>query len=182
MSAGKGQASMMDILLLGLFVSILIILSVYFGNEHIRFQVAREDSSYVSSMLQSTMSYTNSTYGSYQNNLNLSVAEAINLFLCTNKISEQGMNETLGRVLNSTVRPGYNYIFYTSGVTSTQRMAWVWNSQPDVCARYILVKEFDLVPSCNVAGYQPPILGIWPSWKPIPRKSACSETGPPVGG
>lgn len=181
MSVNKsGQASLIDILLLGLFISIVLVLSMYFGNEHVKFQVSREDSSYASAMLQGAMSYKNSTYGSYQNDMNLSVAELINLFFCTNKISEQDMNETLGEILNSTVRPGYNYILYTSGITSGQRTVWVWNRQPDVCASYILVKEFNLVPSCYVIGYQAPILGIWPSWKEIPRKSACAEAGLPV--
>ena len=169
--------------MLGLFISVLLVLSVYMGNEHIRFQIAREDSAYASAMLQSAMSYRNSTYGSYRNTMNLSLAEAINLMLCTNKISEQDINETLREVLDRTVRPGHNYILYSYGVVSgSPRMIWVWNSQPDVCARYILVKEFGLEPSCQVNDYQPPILGVWPSWKSIPRRSACGEGEDPVGG
>jgi hypothetical protein len=177
----KGQASLIDILMLGMFISVLLVMSVYFGNEHIRFQVAREDSSYASAMLQSAMSYRNSTYGSYQNTMNLSLAEAINLMLCTNKISEQDINSTLRKVLNMTVRPDYNYILYSYGVGPVSpRMIWVWNNQPDVCARYILVKEFSLEPSCVVTDYQPPILGIWPSWKEIPRLDACNDSEVPV--
>ena len=179
----KGQATLIDILLLGMFISAILVLSLYFGNEHVKFQVAREDSSYAAAMLQSLMDYRNTTYGSFSNDMNLSVAEAINLFLCTNKISERDINETLGSVLNSTVRPGYNYIFYAYGSRSgSSRVAWVWNRQADVCASYILVKEFSLEPSCRLDDYQAPILGIWPSWKNIPRKAACSsEEAPPLG-
>ncbi len=179
----KAQASLIDILMLAMFISAILVLSMYFGNEHVKSQIAREDSSYAAAMLQSAMDYRNSTYGSYQNDLNLTVAEAINLFFCTNKINEQDINETRRGVLNSTVRPGYNYIFYTYGISSgSGKIAWVWNNQADVCARYILVKEFTLEPSCKVNSYQPPLLGMWPSWKSIPEKSACGETGPPVGG
>ncbi|MEM7813421.1 MAG: hypothetical protein QW548_00800 [Candidatus Aenigmatarchaeota archaeon] len=166
-----GQATFVDAIILGLFISLLLALSIAMGTQPIQAQTAREEAFYANTMLLSAMRWENATYGGFDNsNLSMSVAEAVNLYFCTTFISASDVEAAIGYIMNSTIRPGMDYIFYAEGNSKT---LWVWNSQPDVCAKAITLVTFDLKPTCPVANWTAPMLGIWPHWKALPPKSAC---------
>ena len=166
----KAQASLIDILLLGFFISIALVLGMYTGEQHIQAEITKEESRYAQSMLLAAMNYRNSTYGSYNNVYNLSLAEALDLYYCRGQVTEDDLNTTLKHLLDKLIKPGYNYIFYSRISTPVHKSIKVWKGQPDVEAGYIPIKTFDLKLSCDVGDYYPPMLGIWPEWKKLPRK------------
>ncbi len=183
---GKGQATMIDLLMLGLMISILLVSTIYFGSEAGRAQTAREDSVYAQSMMNALMNYNSTTYGAtpptYDNSANLPFAEALNLYFCKGGSLGTALPETAQIFLDKTIKPGYDYIFVAQCGGKT---IYVWNKQSDVCADYITLSVFDFKLSCDInlkckgedkdgneiTIYQQPKIGIWPDWKEIPPAS-----------
>jgi len=173
----KGQASMVDIIMLGLLISVLLVSSIFFSTAQNRAQTSREDSSYAQSMLNALMNYNISVYGTsttYQNSAWLSFSQALNLYFCNGGTPlANSLNETAGDFLNRTIKPGYDYIFIAQ--KSGKRAIYQWNKQYDVCMDYITLSVFDLKLSCGSfdrgSGEWPPTLGIWPDWKDVPPAS-----------
>ena len=166
----KGQVGLIDVLLLGFFISVSLILGMYMGEGQVQAEITKEEAGYAQSMLLAVMNYKNSTYGSYSNIHNLSLAEAIDLYACTGKISREDLESTLKYLLGRMVKSGYNYIFYFYVVGYGEKELWVYNKQKKVCAKYIPLKTFDLKLSCNTYNYTLPKLGIWPEWKELPEE------------
>jgi len=125
-------------------------------------------------MMISMMNYRGEEYGNYNNTGNVSMAQALDAFFCDYGPSEADMNEAVSGMLNKTVKPDYNYIFYAMSGSKTVH---AYNRQADVCAGYLPVVSFEVRTSCNATVEQQPLLGIWPSWRVLPRKSEppCSE-------
>ena len=169
-----GQASMIDLLILGLFISILLVVGMY-SPTFFSAQTNREEANYAESMMLSFMNYRNSTYGSFNNTGNMSIAEAINLYMCKSLISEADINITSKYLLDSLVKPSYNYIFFTSAnmTGGPYKSLWVWNSQSDVCTSSITLSSFNLTLACPTDDSVRPLIGIWPKWKVLPPKSGC---------
>ncbi|MFQ5647626.1 MAG: hypothetical protein ACE5FW_00130 [Candidatus Aenigmatarchaeota archaeon] len=161
----KGQASLIDVLLLGFFISIALVLGIFIGEGHVQAEVTREESGYAQSMLLAAMNYRAPQYGGYSNAHNLSLAEAIDLHACRGIPPKPDLRSALGTFFNKTVKPGYSYIFYFRAGNKTLH---VWNRQENVSAGYLPLKTFDLIPTCPTNEYTPPTLGIWPGWKELP--------------
>lgn len=171
----KAQVSFIDVLLLGLFISLVLILGFTVGRNYMTSFVTKEESTYAKSMLVSLMNYRNTTYGDYNNTAGLTTAEAINLYFCTGKIGSRDLNESIKALLDDLVKPNYNYIFYTYGQS---RQVWVWKGQKELCASYIPLRTFNLKLTCDIIDYKPPMLGIWPEWKDIPL--TCENSTNPM--
>ena len=160
----RGQASLIDVLILGFSISIALILGIYMGEGHIQAEITKEEAGYTQSMLLAAMNYKADAYGSYSNVYGITLAEAIDLFACTDMISETDLEAGLKYIFDKTVKPDYSYIFY---FVSGSKVLHVYNKQEEVCARYIPIKTFDLKLSCE-GNYTLPTLGIWPDWKDLP--------------
>lgn len=174
MLENKGQASLLDVLLIGLFISILLVVNSYFGNAPYQAEVSREEVLYSDTALASMMNYVNKTYDSYDNKFNLTIAEMFDLYYCGKdnvRIYESQLNKTVMWFLDKIIPENYNYIFWTKDPES-KRGIHVWRGQPDVCAEYIAVKSFNYKITCREERV-PITLFIWPSWKEIPRKGEC---------
>ena len=168
---GRGQASLLDILLLGFSISLVTALGWTSGNGHLVSHVIQEESGYADSMLRAVMGYRNQTFGGYLNEGNLTLAQALNLWYCTGRPElEEGLGETFRYLLDRMVKPGYRYIFYT-GINRTGYAGALtaWNSQPTVETDRLALKSFNLTPSCPCLEYFPPTLGIWPGWRNLPE-------------
>ena len=172
----KAQAALVDIVLLGTFISILLVYSFYSSNFSSNYKNT-EEASYAESMMFSLMEYRNSTYGAFNNSGNMSFSEALGVYFCRAGLDETDLNGTVKYLLDRTASPLYNYIFYSSAVgqSGPQKQVWVWNSQSDVCASSITLTTFNLSLVCSTTDYFKPELGIWPKSKIIPPKSACSQ-------
>ncbi|MBU5557731.1 MAG: hypothetical protein KQA33_01495 [Candidatus Aenigmarchaeota archaeon] len=166
----RGQVSLIDVLIFAFAITGALAVSIHFADSSSRAQVVATESQYAESMLLTTMSWTNESIGSWPNSLNMTLADALNVYFCNASISRSDMETAIGHVLNATVKPGYNYIFFASYTNQL----WVWNAQADVCAKYISLVTFDFTPACNYSiSYNPPTLGIWPAWKKLPPAAAC---------
>src|SRR3989338_7972851 len=104
----KGQASMIDILMLGLAISVLMVSTIYFGDAERRAQAGREDSAYAQSMMNALMKYNAGEYGAYDNSAGLTFSEALSKYLCygPNPTSDD-MKEATSSFLGKTIKPGY---------------------------------------------------------------------------
>jgi hypothetical protein len=175
LSRAKGQASLLDILVLGLFISIVVVMGLYIGNTAAQSQITREEAGYSLTQINTLMKYVPQNFGAVPNTNSWTMADAINQYFCNNAIGQTDLQTTIGDALNKTVRPGYNYIFYTYAATDmgTQYL-WTWNKQSDVCAEYIPVVAFNMTVACPYTQYQKPLLGIWPEWKKLPPKANCT--------
>ncbi len=175
---------MIDLLMLGLMISILLVSTIYFGSEAGRAQTAREDSVYAQSMLNALMNYNASQYGKdniYDNSADLPFAEALSLYFCNGGATlSKALNETAGSFLNKTIKPGYDYIFIAQKLP--RAAVYQWNKQYDVCADYITLAVFDLKLSCGEfsSDDKKPTIGIWPDWKEIPPASDPKCSTPPI--
>lgn len=169
----KGQASLIDILVLGMFISLTLILSNYIGEEQVKTEIVREEAIYIQSALQSALNYKSDSYGEYQNTADFRVREAMDIVFCNETTSNyqklyKGVNETIKDYLNKSIKTGYNYIFFAS---TDEKQLYVYNSQSTVCIDYVPVATLDMELSCgkNWLNDQLPILGMWPSWKNVPE-------------
>lgn len=177
----KGQASMIDILMLGLAISVLMVSTIYFGDAERRAQAGREDSAYAQSMMNALMKYNSEAYGTYSNTAGLTFSEALSKYLCygPNPTSDD-MKETASSFLNKTIKPGYNYIFISQRqIPATTRQVLAWNKQESACLTSIPLTVFDLKLSCGDYNVDPgpPLLGIWPEWQKVLLKD-CKTTAP----
>lgn len=170
----KGQAALIDVVLLGMFISILLVFSLYtstISNHSDRLEV-----SYAESMMFSLMNYRNGSYGTFNNTGNMDFAEALQVYFCGPDIQEADLNGTARHLLDR-MAPLYNYIFFASASAQDgKKQLWVWNSQPDVCASSITLTRFNLSLVCGTSDYFKPQLGIWPKWRDIPPKSSCAPS------
>jgi len=170
----KGQATFVDAIILGLFISIGLVLSFMAATPPIQAQIAREEAFYANSMLLSALRWENATYGGFNNSMRMNLADAVDLYFCSSNISRSNLEAALGYALNTTVRHGMNYIFFAEGTGNVgTKYLWVWNSQADVCAKAITLVSADLKPTCELTNWTAPLLGVWPAWKALPPKSAC---------
>jgi hypothetical protein len=175
MCQNKAQAGMIDTLVLTLSISVIMVSSISFGGSHIQQSVTREEGSYSAAMMLSLLNYRNSSYGSYNNTHNLSIADAIGAYYCEdNVIYRHELEEVIGWFLNMSVKPGYLYIFYSGGSRGgNDKYLWQWNGQKDVCGKYMSIKVSDLKLHCHMDNYTAPMIGIWPQWKKLPPMGAC---------
>jgi len=169
MSISKGQAILMDVLMIGLFISIILILGSYFGREFYNTQNIHEDSFYSQTVLLSLIKYENESYFGYESS-GMNIAEIFDIFYCqTNqRISQAQLNQTIKWFLDLTLED-YNYIFWTRSETGKYHDSTgihVWKGQSAVCAKQITVKNFDMNLSCGEA---PLTLSIWDKFKEIPE-------------
>ena len=72
-------------------------------------------------------------------------------------MTQTDVNSTVKYVLDRTVKPGYNYIFYS---LIGPREIHVYKGQADICADYIPISEFSLSLSCNRTIYSQPMIGM----------------------
>jgi hypothetical protein len=165
MSVNKGTASLLDVLFLGLFISLLLVVSTYFGNDMYRAEVVREEVLYTDSVLVSLVNYRNSSFGDFVGVSNLSVGEAIDMFYCDDGMSQYNLNKTIGWFLETSVKDNYDYIFWMSDDDGIG--IHLWRGQATVCASHITVKSFDHKLSCGDS--VPIMINIWPEWKEIPE-------------
>jgi hypothetical protein len=169
MLVNKGSASLLDVLFLGLFISLLLVVGSYFGNDMYRAEVVREEVLYTDSVLISLMNYRNDSIGDFDKITNLSIAEAIDMFYCEGDVSQYNLNKTIDWFLEISVKKNYNYIFWMSN--DDGRGVHLWRGQATVCASHITVKSFDHKLSCDDS--VPVMINIWPEWKEIPEN--CSS-------
>ncbi len=174
--AGKGlkaQASMIDVLLLGTFISILLVYSFYTSSTFTLSSKVKE-TAYAEAAAFTLVNYRNSSYGSFNNSANFTFGETLNLYFCGSLINEQDVNRT-GRYVMNKIADQYSYIVYgfANLTDSTAKSLVIWNTQPDVCAESITVYTFDLKLTCNTTDYSKLIIGLWPKWKTLPRKNQC---------
>ena len=181
---------MIDILLLGLFISIVLVGStVFIGQEELRAQRGREEAVYSQAQLVAGMNYRLSG-GDWKN---LSASEMINYRFCngttvtvgpTNCSSNDAFYIDMQKMLNRTGRTGYNYIFYaeaaynntTSGTMVSLGSYTVCNLQPTACAKHIpAIATTDmsiLCPQGTWIGIHY-LNGLWPDWMVLPL--ACED-------
>jgi hypothetical protein len=166
---------MIDILLLGLFISIVLVGgSVFIGQEELRAQKSREEAVYAQAQLINGMNYR--INDAVWNNRTLS--EMLGAKFCDGSIktvsstscslSDAFYNETQ-KMLNRTGRTGYNYIFYAEGPGGLNFTAC--NLQPTVCAKHLPAIATTTVPYVCPDGKYIEIYymnGLWPEWQTLP--------------
>jgi len=173
----KGQASMIDILLLGLFISIVLVGgSVFIGTEELRAQYGREEAVYAQAQLISALNYRSADWG------NRTAAEAVNMGFCSRNLTTVSnvscsLNDpfylNMQKMLNRTGRTDYNYIFYAEAhdQNGTIGTFTVCNRQPTVCAKHIpAIGTVTMNVPCPDSNYVAVTYmnGIWPSWQALP--------------
>ena len=180
----KGQASMIDILMLGLAISILMVSTIYFGDAERRAQAGREDAAYAQSMMNALMMYKADKYGSYpaSGTTSLNFSEALNKYLCSGPSpTGDDLKEAASSFLGKTIKPGYNYIFISQRQVSPTlaRIVHAWNKQESACLTSIPLTVFDVKLSCGDYNVDPgpPLLGIWPEWQKV-LLSDCKTPAP----
>ncbi len=173
----KGQASMIDVLLLGLFISIVLIGGTFFvGGEQLRAQQGRSDSIYAQTQLITLLNYRNASWN------NATAAAMIDDAVCNLLINEtpecsydynnENFYWTLQNTLNLTKRADYNYIFYViTNVVGQQNNFTICNKQLSVCPKNIQPARTQHSANCSgtivTVDYA---LGIWPAWQELPEK------------
>jgi len=178
MSVSKGAASLVDILLLGLFISILLVVSIYFGGDSYQMEVSREEVLYSDTTLMSLMGYRNESFWGYDKIPNATVGDLFEIYYCGDdgsRIYQNQLNETVKWFLDLAVPVNYKYVFWSKD-TESERGIHVWRGQKDVCASHITVKSFDYKVSCR-EDMIPVTMYIWPGWKEIKTKEECLTGG-----
>lgn len=171
----KGQASMIDVLLLGTFISILLIYSFY-TTSSFALSSKVEETAYSEAAAFTLVNYKNSSYGAFNNSANITFGEAINLYLCKSPLIAEGDLNSTGRyAMDKIAGDRYSYIVYgfANLTDGTARSFTIWNTQPDVCSESITVYSFDLKLVCKTTEYSKIIFGLWPKSKTLPRKDQC---------
>lgn len=173
----KGQASMIDILLLALFISIVLIGgSVFIGKEELRAQRGREEAAFAQAQLVTAMNYRLDSWD------NRTAAEMINTKFCERSIKTVGPTDCslndpfyleMQKMMNRTGRTSYNYIFYAEAANSSQTIGnfTVCNHQPTVCAKHIpSIATTTMVVPCPSGEYIQILYmnGMWPNWQELP--------------
>jgi hypothetical protein len=181
----RGQASMIDILLLGLFISIVLVGgSVFIGQEELRAQKGREEAVYAQAQLISAMNYRiNDAVWN-----NRTAAEMINGRLCNRSIRTVGATScslddpfyvAMQKMANRTGRTNYNYIFYADAMYNDTDKSeivhlgnfTVCNLQPTVCGKHLPAIATVTVPYVCPDGTYVEVLymnGLWPDWQTLP--------------
>jgi hypothetical protein len=176
---------MIDILLLGLFISIVLVGgSVFIGQEELRAQKSREEAVYAQAQLISGMGYRlNDSVWS-----NRTASEMIGAKFCDGSIrtveaASCSLNDTfyldMQKMMNRTGRTSYNYIFYADAEyndTVKNEIVHignftVCNLQPTVCAKHIPAIATTTVPYVCPDGRYIEVYymnGLWPDWQTLP--------------
>ncbi len=178
----KAQASMIDVLLLGLLVSIVLIAGIVFiGSEQLRAQQARTDSIYAQTQLLTLLNYRNQTWN------NATAAAMIADAVCNIGVNETpncdynyaNENEkfywVLQNALNLTRRADYNYIFYA--IDDYGQDFTICDRQLKVCGQNLpgqaKTAHSITCPSDSALGGNSITIyyafGIWPSYQNLPE-------------
>jgi len=180
----RGQASMIDILLLGLFISIVLVgSSVFIGKEELRAQKGREEAVFAQAQFITALGYRGDGWS------NMTAAEALNLKFCDRTIktvegvscsaNDQFYGE-MQAMLNRTGRTDYSYIFYAEAKNASEsadgyvlsvRNLTVCNRQPTVCAKHIPAIATSTMLILCPTGETIRVFylhGIWPGWQTLP--------------
>jgi len=167
-----GQASMIDILLLGLFISFVLIGGgLFIGQEELRAQSGKEEAVYAQGMLLTALQWRNATLS------NMTGAELIEACFCG--IEQEPFNKTMKTmeyVANGTNRDGYNYIFYVEAKNATcgghNETLSIYDKQATVCAKHLpSIAHSTNVVYCPSDGRRVVLdyyMGIWPAFKELP--------------
>ena len=178
----KGQASMIDVLLLGLFISIVLIGGTLFvGGEQLRAQQGRSDSIYAQTQLITLLNYRNDSWNNATAAAMIADAVCRNITIketpnCDYDYNDDNFYWTLQNVLNLTDRTDYNYIFYVlSNVIDSSgapRNFTICNKQLTVCPKNIQpATTRHNITACGIEnGTVDYALGIWPAWQELPEK------------
>ncbi|HLD41891.1 MAG TPA: hypothetical protein VJB06_02560 [archaeon] len=171
----KGQASMIDVLLLVTFISILLVYSFYTSSSF-TLSSKVEETAYAEASAFTLLNYKNSSYGAFNNSANLTFGNALTMYLCNSPlIAETDINSTGKYAMDRIAGERYSYIVYgfTNLTDNTIKGFGLWNTQPDVCSDSITVYSFDLRLTCKTTEYSKVIFGVWPKTKTLPRKNQC---------
>src|SRR3989344_8970832 len=170
---------MIDVLLLGLFISIVLIGGTFFvGGEQLRAQQGRSDSIYAQTQLITLLNYRSASWN------NATAAAMIDDAVCKammNKTPDCSYDynndgkETnywiLQNTLNLTNRADYNYIFYalSNAVNPSDGTLYnftICNRQLTVCPKNIQSATTRHTVDCSGTSVTVDYaLGIWPAWQ-----------------
>ncbi|MEM5804233.1 MAG: hypothetical protein QXU82_00035 [Candidatus Aenigmatarchaeota archaeon] len=167
-----GQASMIDILLLGLFISFVLIGgAVFIGQEELRAQSGKEEAVYAQGMLITALQWRNATLS------NMTGSELIEACFCGDERQPfNGTMKAMEQVMNWTNRDGYNYIFYVEAKNATcggrNETLSIYDRQATICAKHLpsIAHSTHMIfcPSDGKRVVLEYYMGIWPSWKDLP--------------
>jgi hypothetical protein len=167
----KGQASMIDILLLAVFITIVLVgSSAFAGSEQQRAEQAREEAGYAQAQLITTLEYQDPAWN------NQTTAQRLNYMFCTNGLPSPPsscapvapVQLTLQNILNKTARSGYNYIFYAESVPLNFTIC---DRQISVCSKNlpsIAHTQHEVVCPDGYGKLVDYYVGIWPAWQDLP--------------
>jgi len=168
---------MVDVLLLGLFITIILIVGTQFiGSEELRAQQGREDTLYTQTQLITLLNYrsddwNNATAAAMIDDVVCNNISLVETSSCSYDYNSNNFYWTLQNVLNLTDRSDYNYILYVSSnafdnTTGAFRNFTICNKQMSVCQKNIQPATTHHTCSNGVAvDYA---LGIWPAWQELP--------------
>ena len=195
MLAGKGQASMIDILILTLIVSVLFVYAYVLPNAADITLEKRGEAAYNRAVLSSLLNWTNATYGPYYNAFNnkagMSFGQAADLYFCCNSgdscykklgPSDKDMEELLevsaADFLNKTARNEFYYILFVDYVydVDRHRQLLAFNNQSDICSSSLIVASFNLNVTCSTP--DKPLAFQYAQWrigKEVKRAADCER-------
>ncbi|MBI4015597.1 MAG: hypothetical protein HY362_02680 [Candidatus Aenigmarchaeota archaeon] len=195
MLAGKGQASMIDILILTLIVSALFVFVYVLPNAADTALESRGEAAYNRAVLSSLLNWTNATYGPYYNAFNnkagVSFGQAADLYFCCNKGDacfgklgpkekdvEERLEVSAADFLNKTARNEFYYILFTdfTNPAGKQRQLIAYNNQSDVCSSSLIVTSFNLNLTCSTS--DKPLAFQYAQWrigKDVKRAADCER-------
>ncbi len=196
MLAGKGQASMIDLLILAVIVSALFVFVYVLPNAADTTLEKRGNAAYNRALLSSLLNFTNATYGPpnnvFENKAGMSFANAADPYFCCKDaacfselmtgLTEKKMKEQLevsaADFLNKTARTEFYYILFSdfTNPEGKRRQLLAFNNQSDVCSSSLIVTSFNLNVTCSTP--DKPLAFQYAQWrvgKEVLRKADCER-------
>ncbi|MEM5819890.1 MAG: hypothetical protein QXO19_03285 [Candidatus Aenigmatarchaeota archaeon] len=166
MYQNKGQASMIDILILSTAISFILIYGTYFNSQaEVSIQSQSFDSIYSQALLNNIINYRIN----YKDISNISISELSGFYFCGFGFSRNEINNIIKNLIDKEIPSNYAYIYFSYSGNELNNLT-AYNYQPTVCGKQIPISTFKYLFYCPEKGEIEIIvqLGIWPSWKKYP--------------
>ena len=174
MFMSKGQASLMDIVMLATAISIVVVIGTFFNSQQqINTEQAREWSVYSQASFTTASKYRGDFSSVIKDMRDVSLSETVLFWFCEQSSNQSSIEKSaVARDIFDPIIPE-NYLFIYYAEDSVKRDALsinINNGQQAVCAKEIPLVSQEvsyICPSGQVQGVKF-LFGMWPKWKKYP--------------
>lgn len=178
MFRSKGQASLIDILILATAISIFLIYGTFLtSNLQISMFQQSFESIYSQGVVVNVLNFYTDYNGADGKQIrNISFNDLVGLYYCGAITDKNAIESKLSDIVRNEVPQKYSFIYYITNTpdpnTDTPYNITAWNKQPSVCGKAIALASYMNAFACPDGNtiVVTHVFGMWPEWVSYPER------------